>query len=70
MKRILKISILGALCIFGLGLLNAFAGGPILQLQETNYNFGEVEEGAVVSHDFKMSNPGTEVLEIKEVKPG
>lgn len=42
--------------------------GAILFLPETQYNFGKVKEGDVVSHIFKLVNNGQDVLEIKDVK--
>lgn len=59
--------------VFGIIFLWAafgIAGTPSLQLKETNYDFGEVEEGAVVSHDFELRNTGSDPLEIIEVRPG
>ena len=44
--------------------------GPKIVLQEYIYNFGEVLEGAVVDHAFKVFNQGDQILEIKSVKPG
>jgi hypothetical protein len=45
-------------------------GGPRLAIVETVFDFGEVAEGAVVSHDFVIKNTGTAVLDIQEVRPG
>jgi len=61
------------MAVFGIIFLWAafgIAGTPSLQLMETNYDFGEVEEGAVVSHDFELRNTGSDPLEIIEVRPG
>jgi hypothetical protein len=59
--------------VFGIIILWAalgMAGTPSLQLKETNHDFGEAEEGAVVSHDFELRNTGSAPLEIIEVRPG
>ncbi|RPI75481.1 MAG: DUF1573 domain-containing protein [Ignavibacteriales bacterium] len=42
--------------------------GPLLKVQETQYNFGQVSEGKVVDHVFSFSNDGNDKLTIKEVK--
>ena len=43
---------------------------PIMVLEESTYDFGEVSEGDVVTHDFRVVNKGAVPLEIKGVKPG
>lgn len=50
----------------------AFAGplAPILEIPFPIYNFGEVEEGTIISHDYLIKNTGKGILEIKEVQPG
>lgn len=42
--------------------------GAILYLPETQYNFGQVKEGEVVSHTFRLVNNGQEELEVKDIK--
>ena len=32
---------------------------PVMTFAETDYNFGEIEEGDVVTHDFQFTNTGT-----------
>ena len=44
--------------------------GPKIVLQEVAYDFGEVLEGTVVEHAFKVFNQGDQILEIKDVRPG
>ena len=60
-------------------LINAFLGysipaqekqGPKMILEEERFDFGEVKEGEVISHSFKVLNQGDQPLEIKNVKPG
>lgn len=46
------------------------AGVPIMVLEESTHDFGEVSEGDVVTHDFRVVNKGAAALEIKNVKPG
>jgi len=46
------------------------ASAPVIELDSTTYAFGRVSEGDVVTHDFKVSNRGDAVLEIREVRPG
>lgn len=43
---------------------------PHLSLAETEFNAGEVQQGAEVSHTFIVKNNGKANLEIKNVKPG
>jgi hypothetical protein len=43
---------------------------PSIQLPVVDFNFGEVEEGSILSHDYLVRNIGLEVLEIAEVRPG
>lgn len=42
----------------------------IVQVDERIHNFGQVSQGEVVRHDFKVLNKGDAILEIKSVKPG
>ena len=44
--------------------------GPKIQFAELTYDFGKLDVGAVVKHDFVFTNIGDAVLEITEVKPG
>ena len=43
---------------------------PVIEVDTTTYEFGQVSQGEVVTHDFKVFNRGDAVLEIKQVKPG
>ena len=43
------------------------SSGPRVEINETTYDFGTVNEGSIVRHDFKIRNSGDEVLRIKEV---
>ena len=44
--------------------------GPLMVLQEGEFNFGQVKEGSSITHDFVVMNLGDETLEIKKVSPG
>jgi hypothetical protein len=43
---------------------------PTISFDNITYDAGEVWEGDTVSHTFTVKNTGTEVLNIKNVKPG
>jgi len=42
---------------------------PLLRLPEETFDFGFVEEGAVLEHEFILYNDGTEPLLIKDILP-
>ena len=44
--------------------------GPRLALPEKEFDFGEVNEGSTIRHDFIVLNKGDSPLIIREVKPG
>lgn len=41
--------------------------GPRIELEPTQFDFGEVKFGKVVEHTFKVKNAGEKVLEINRV---
>ncbi len=43
---------------------------PSVQILETSHDFGELKEDGDYSHDFKLKNVGSAVLQIKKVIPG
>ena len=45
------------------------APGPKIQFASTEYDFGKVEAGVVVKHDFVFTNTGRATLEIGDVRP-
>jgi hypothetical protein len=47
-----------------------WAGNAQMQVPEPRFDFGEVGEGEIVSHDFKILNIGAEALQIADVRPG
>ena len=44
--------------------------GPKLLIEERTVKLGEVKEGAILEHTFKVQNPGDQPLRIERVKPG
>jgi hypothetical protein len=43
---------------------------PRVEVAETAFNYGEVEEGETIRHDFKVRNGGLAELQITQVNPG
>jgi hypothetical protein len=48
----------------------AASSGPKIQFAETTFDFGKVDSGQVVKHEFVFTNTGSATLEIKDVRPG
>ena len=48
----------------------SIAPAPKIQFAETTYDFGRVDSGEAVTHDFVFTNIGTATLEITGVRPG
>jgi hypothetical protein len=44
--------------------------GPNVSLPERKFDFGEVKQGEVIRHTFKVINQGDETLIIEKVSPG
>ena len=42
---------------------------PAIAISETRFDFGDVDEGSVVSHDFIVKNNGGAELQIIKVSP-
>jgi hypothetical protein len=40
---------------------------PKLAIQQTSFNFGDIKQGDIVSHDFILSNSGGDLLKISNV---
>ncbi len=51
-------------------LATATTGTPQVEVPETEFDFGAVQDGSDYVHAFLIRNTGTEVLEIKKVLPG
>jgi hypothetical protein len=43
--------------------------GPKLAVPQPNYDFGDLKQGEVVSHEFIITNNGDDKLIIKDVRP-
>ena len=43
---------------------------PAMSVSESTHDFGEVTEGAEVTHDFLVKNTGSGSLQIEQVRPG
>ncbi len=62
---------LGVLLFFlGTGLAVSAPIAPSLQAPSLDYDFGEIEEGSILSHDYLIKNTGLGILEIYQVRPG
>ena len=48
--------------------INAQVVGPKLSVPETSFDFGNINEGEIVKHDFTVYNTGDDLLVIKDVK--
>lgn len=48
----------------------ASTGGPVVQLPETSFDFGEMYDGKEYLHEFIVKNVGNATLQIKKVMPG
>ena len=44
--------------------------GPVAEIPEMSFDFGELSDSGDYSHAFKVKNVGTAPLEIKKVLPG
>jgi len=53
-----------------LGAVMSFAqSGPVLAWDKATHDFGEISEGAQVSHTFRFTNKGNEPLILTRVQP-
>jgi len=69
-KKILKLTILIVLFVFYLILVLAYAGTPKMLIEETTWDFGNIPDNCVVSHEFWLKNVGTDTLKNINVRPG
>ena len=44
--------------------------GPDVSLTEQEFDFGEVKQGKIIRHTFKVINQGDKTLTIEKVSPG
>ncbi len=56
-------------CIFIISILLAQNSFAKLEVPVTKYNFGEVKEGEIVEHSFKVINQSNNPVNIESVKP-
>ncbi len=48
----------------------AAKAAPAIEISHPSYNFGTVQEGKPIAHDFTVKNTGRGILRIKQVQPG
>jgi hypothetical protein len=74
MMRVFQSIVLGCLAVVvWVGFVQAAeekGAVPIIEVEKSTYDFGQVSQGEIVKHDFRMFNRGSASLEIKNVKPG
>ncbi len=72
--RVSKIIVLVCFSIMvGTGIVQADEekkGIPIIEVENPTYDFGQVNQGVILKHDFRVFNRGSAPLKIKRVKPG
>ncbi len=61
-KIIFSLFILSSVCL-------AQIVGPRISVQLVEHNFGDITQGTIASHNFKISNVGGDILKINEVRP-
>src|SRR6516162_5525763 len=47
---------------------SATISGPKIQFAEPNFDFGKVDSGELVKHEFVFTNSGNQVLEVRDVR--
>lgn len=57
--------ILSILFFMGIHLLHA--QGPVIRFEKDTFNFGSIEQGELVTYQFKFTNTGNEPLIVTEV---
>ena len=58
-----------AILLFSLAHAVGALAGPLLELEEKSFDFGDVKEGSTLEHAFTILNKGDKVLQIDKVKP-
>lgn len=61
-NTIFSVFILSSICL-------AQIVGPRISVQLIEHNFGDIIQGQVAAHSFKLSNVGGDILKINEVRP-
>ncbi len=46
---------------------NYAADSPVIKFRETMFDFGRVEQGKVIKHDFEFTNEGKATLTVEEI---
>ncbi|MFN3841014.1 MAG: DUF1573 domain-containing protein [Cyclobacteriaceae bacterium] len=67
MKRLLILALTVAL-VFPVAAQSQKEKGPVLTLEKTSHDFGDIQQGDVVEHVFKFTNTGNEPLIITNVQ--
>jgi len=72
MKRLITLASSGVLLCVALFTVSIAQtpSGPSMFLPESAFDFGDVDEGRVVEHTFRVLNKGNQPLEIRKVNPG
>jgi hypothetical protein len=68
MKRLVFLLLIGSIVLPVAGQDAKPAKGPVLTLEKTAHDFGDIQQGEVVEHVFKFTNTGTEPLIITNVQ--
>lgn len=66
MKKI-SVKIIIMACIIWIAPITALYAGADIMVEEPDFSFGSVPDGTQVTHDFVISNPGDEILNIQRV---
>lgn len=65
-----KRTILLYLLLVAIFLVHQAEAQPVLEIPETEFDFGYVPQNAVISHGFWLKSVGTDTLKIVKVVPG
>jgi hypothetical protein len=68
MKRLVFLMLFGSVVLSVVAQDAKPAKGPVLTLEKTSHDFGDIQQGEVVEHVFKFTNTGNEPLIITNVQ--
>jgi hypothetical protein len=68
-KRLLFVAPILLILYFSLFAWAQETGNPNMVIPENKYDMGEIDEGAVIEHTFKVINQGDGLLTVRDVKP-
>ncbi|MDZ7699204.1 MAG: hypothetical protein U5R49_20470 [Deltaproteobacteria bacterium] len=68
--RLLSTNLIFLFILWAAPSLYAGAMGPKMVVETPDFDFGTVDEGAVVEHTFNVLNQGDQALQILSVQPG